>query len=235
MGHGRTVRRRGISAMAGVLLAGSLALAACGSDDVDDDAAATTTALTGSTSATAPSGAVDPSAPASGAPVAPGDPSAPAPADPGGQDNPDPAAPPAPGDGDAPAGPDAPVDPAAPDPGAVPAGGEDAQQITDLIKGLNGDIPVADFMQYTIDHSCTAYLDARGGREVQQKQIDAIRENAGGATQGAMANNVTDVTDITVTGDSATATASGTIQGEEASEPVQLQRENGAWTLCPAA
>lgn len=213
--------------MAGVLLAGSLALAACGSDD-NDAATDTSAAVTGTATSAAqgsgsaaPSGALDPLTSA-----APGDPSAPA----------DPADPAASGDPAAPADPADPAAPAAPgDPAAAPSG-DDAQQITDLIKGLNGDMTVADFMQYTVDHSCTSYLDAKGGRDAQQQQIDALRESAGDATQGNMANDVTDVTDISVNGDSATATARGTIQGEtDASQPVQLQRENGAWTICPAA
>ncbi|AGP30616.1 hypothetical protein A606_04835 [Corynebacterium terpenotabidum Y-11] len=110
---------------------------------------------------------------------------------------------------------------------------EDATQITDLTKGLNGDMTMADYMQYNLDHQCSAYIDSRGGRDSIQSDIDAMRQENQMVSDLGLVYNITDVTDIRVSGDNATATVSGTVGDQASTETVTYLRENGAWTICP--
>lgn len=223
MGYGRRGRTvqgtRGgrLATVAGVVLAGALALTACGSDD--GDAADGTDAVTSTASAsTSVSGATGAQAPGDSTSV---DPSAAA-------------------DPEAPGGEDAAGAPAESDPAAAPsaggaASGEDAAQITDLTTGLNGDMLMSEFYQYTLDHYCTGYIDAKGGRENMQATIDSMRGDDKLLSEAGTVANITDVSDIRVDGDHATANVSGTLNDQQNSAQMQYLRENGAWTICPAA
>lgn len=215
--HGRRAFSRRTTAFAGILLTGALALTACGSDDKDDTAAVSGAAAPGSvTAAATPSGGTSPAGmSASGVPGTSGS------GDGASGENPDGAAP---ADNPQEGGQE-----------GTPASDDDAAQITELTKGINGDMLMADYMQYNFDHSCSAYVNARGGRDKAQVEIDGLREKNQKVSDVNAVVNITDVTDIRVTGDTATATTSGTVGDQPRTETVNYLRENGAWTICPAA
>lgn len=209
--YGTTARTGRIATVAGMLLVGSLTLTACGSDD--DEAGSSTPASTGAGSAVSTASATGGATDVTGSPAS-------------STDGPDHRSDPE-HSGEA-------ADPAAPG-GGIPAAGDDAAQIIALTTGLNGAVTVADSMQYTLDHSCSSYIERQGGHDAVQQQVDMMRQNDVDLAEAGGANEVTEVTDIRVSGDTATATAVGTIQGQPRSETVTYQRENGAWVLCPAA
>jgi hypothetical protein len=200
-------------AVAGVVLAGALVLTACGSDDGDDEE--TTTSVSTSATTAAPESA-DPSA------------------DPEASENP----------GDSEAGaegegapdPEAPADPAAEGEGGAPASGDDQTQISDIARGMSGDKLMSDNYQYMLDNYCSAFIDQQGGREAIQTTIDGLRgDNDQLLSETDSVVDVTDVRDVRVDGDTATAFIVGTVGGQDASSTQNYLREDGAWKICPVA
>lgn len=112
---------------------------------------------------------------------------------------------------------------------------DDVAEITALANGLVGDMPVADFFQYNMDHFCSSYINNKVDRENFQTEIDRMRSENKMLSEVATVVTVTDVTDIKVSGDNATATVVGTLDGHERSDPAEFLRENGTWTICPAS
>lgn len=223
-GPARRLRRATLAAVA----AGSLVLAACGSDDDSDSSADSSAAGTAHSSATASHGAGSSAAATSGAPASgsekpgkPGDPSEPGrPGDPG-----HPGADPQHPDGG---------DGARPDGGApAPAAdGDDAAAITAVVRGMADQRSQADFDQYTLDNYCAAYIDSRGGRDALQGEVDRTRADDHDVNAQI---TVDSVDDIRVDGDHATAVTNGTVNGQPSSSPATYQREDGAWKICPTA
>jgi hypothetical protein len=220
-GPARRLRRATLAAVA----AGSLVLAACGSDDDSDSSADSSAAGTAHSSATASHGAGSSAAATSGAPTSgsekPGDPSEPGrPGDPG-----HPGADPQHPDGG---------DGARPDGGApAPAAdGDDAAAITAVVRGMADQRSQADFDQYTLDNYCAAYIDSRGGRDALQGEVDRTRADDHDVNAQI---TVDSVDDIRVDGDHATAVTNGTVNGQPSSSPATYQREDGAWKICPTA
>ncbi len=200
------------AAVVGVILAGTLVLSACGSDDGED--AETSTAPASATTGAQQSG--DPSA--AEHPRNPDDPG-----NPGDPENP----------GDASA-PEAPADPASE--GGGPASGEDEAQISELARGMSGDKLLSETYQYMLDNHCSAFIDAQGGRETIQATIDGLRsDNDQLLSESGGVIEVTDVRDVRVDGDNGSAFIVGTAGGQDASSTQNYLRENGAWKICPAA
>ena len=201
------------AAVAGVVLAGALVLTACGSDDGDDEET-TTSAATSATTA-APESA-DPSA----------DPSA----------SEDPGNPEAGAEGEGAPDPEAPGDPAAPAEGGAPAAGMDVDQISGVARSMSGDKLLSENYQYTLDNYCSAFIDQQGGPESIQMTIDGLRgDNDKRLSETDSVVEVTDVRDVRVDGDTATAFIVGTVGGQDASSTQNYVREDGAWKICPVA
>lgn len=230
--------------LAGVV-ATTLGLAACGSDD-DGDGEDTTAASTSPSSASAESSASSESSePESSAPES---------SEETDQDSEDTDT-----DVDADADAEADADPQADgdgepaeqngdddNPGAQPAAArsvaapeDDAGQIRGVSEGLAGDRKYADYLQYVYDTTCTANIDQQGGRESYQEEIDRAREEdtMWSEVAGGVENipTVHGVNDIAVEGDRATANVDRTMKGNRATEPVVYVREDGAWKTCAGA
>ncbi|MGP5269195.1 hypothetical protein ACTXK0_02095 [Corynebacterium variabile] len=201
------------AAVAGVVLAGALVLTACGSDDGDDEEP-TTSATTSATTAAPES--VDPSA------------------DPAESDSPE--SPEAGAEGEGAPDPEVPADPEAQAEGGGPAAGTDVDQISGVARGVSGDKMLSDNYQYTLDNYCSAFIDQQGGRETIQTTIAGLRgdnDQLLSATDSVV--EVTDVRDVRVDGDTATAFIVGTVGGQDASSTQNYVREDGAWKICPVA
>lgn len=206
------------AAVAGVVLAGALVLTACGSDDGDDEENTTSASVTSasvSTTTAAPESA-DPSA----------DPSA----------SEDPGNPEAGAEGEGTPDPEASGDPAAQAEGGAPAAGTDVDQISGVARSMSGDKLLSETYQYTLDNYCSAYIDQQGGRESIQMTIDGLRgDNDKRLSETDSVVEVTDVRDVRVDGDTATAFIVGTVGGQDASGTQNYLREDGAWKVCPVA
>ncbi|AKK06400.1 hypothetical protein CMUST_10420 [Corynebacterium mustelae] len=115
---------------------------------------------------------------------------------------------------------------------AAPASPEDAAAIEGLVYGLNNGTTLRSYMAYIPDNSCQAALDAHGGREALD--LDKIPDvPMSQVEQFAQAKpHVDNVTDIRVQGDVASASVTGTSDGETTTNTQRFRRENGRWTFC---
>ncbi|WP_145943229.1 hypothetical protein [Corynebacterium glyciniphilum] len=216
--------------LAGVVAA-TLGLAACGSDDADGDAAGSTT----TSSSSAASSSANESTEASEAPEA----------SESAEPDPSESAEPAPDDqpeGDRGEG-EPPADAPAPEPANAPAGnaanGDDAAQITAVARGLGEDKPWGEYQRMVVDTSCRANLDQVGGRDAILQDLGRQSENTMAskvmADQGTTLPVVHGVNDIRVEGDRATANIDAEIAGQRQTTPAVYVREDGQWKTCNAA
>jgi hypothetical protein len=210
--------------LAGVV-ATTLGLVACGSDDADGDSAATST-TSGSSSATATSASESATSEASATSDAP-DPSASAEPAPDDRPEGEPLA-------DAPEPPPADAPPAA---GAA-ANQDDAAEITALVRGFGEDKLYRDYYRYTIDKTCNADLDQMGGREnLQQDNSGELGDKMASEVMSDMYGGLPQihgVNDIRVDGDRATANIDATENGNRKTTPKNYVREDGQWRTCIA-
>ncbi|WP_420100031.1 hypothetical protein [Corynebacterium sp.] len=213
--------------LAGVV-ATTLALAACGSDDADGDSAATST--TSSSSGAASTSAKESTEASDASESARPDASESAEPAPGDQPDGDrnegenPEGAPAPEPADAPAG--------------NPANGDDAAQITALVRGFGEDKIYRDYYRYTIDKTCNADLDQMGGREnLQQDSSGELGDKMASEVMSDMYGGlpvIHGVNDIRVDGDHATANIDATENGNRKTTPKNYVREDGQWRTCIA-
>ncbi|MEJ6548645.1 hypothetical protein PQI66_03710 [Corynebacterium sp. USCH3] len=212
--------------LAGVV-ATTLALAACGSDDADGDSTATSTTSSSSgaastsakesTEASEASESARPDASESAEP-APGD-------QPDGDRN----------EGENPEG--APAPEPANAPAGNPAVGDDAAQITALERGFAEDRTYSEYLRYTYEHTCNADLDQTvGGREAAMQDADANGELGQKRVSEVMGTlpTIHGVNDIRVNGDRATANLDQTMNGNRQTLPKNYVREDGQWRTCIA-
>ncbi|WP_312978129.1 hypothetical protein [Corynebacterium sp.] len=206
--------------LAGVVAA-TLGLAACGSDDADGDAAGSTT----SSSSSAASTSAKKSSEASETPEASES------AEPG----PSESAEPAPDDqqeGDRGEG-----EPPADAPAGNAANGDDAAQITALERGFAEDRPYGEYLKYTYEHTCNADLDQMvGGREAAMQDAEANGELGQKQASEVMGTLpvIHGVNDIRVDGDHATANLDQSMNDNRQTLPKNYVREDGQWRTCIA-
>ncbi|WP_291478600.1 hypothetical protein [Corynebacterium sp.] len=211
--------------LAGVV-ATTLGLAACGSDDADGDSATSTTA---SSSAAATSEKTSTGASESSEASESAAPDADESAEPAPDERPE-------GDGEG----DRPADAPPPAPANAPAGnaanGDDAAQITALEKGFGEDRSYSDYLRYTYEHTCNADLDQAGGRDALMQDAGANGDLAQKPTSEVMGTLpvIHGVNDIRVNGDRATANLDQTMNGNRQTLPKNYVRENGQWRTCIA-
>lgn len=214
--------------LAGVVAA-TLGLAACGSDDADGDAADSTT----SSSSSAASTSAKESKGASGASDVPES----------AEPDPSESAEPAPDDqpeGDRGEG-EPPADAPAPEPANAPAGnaanGDDAAQITALERGFGEERPYSEYLKYTYEHTCNADLDQTvGGREAAMQDADAngeLGQKQASEVIGTLPV-IHGVNDIRVDGDHATANLDQSMNDNRQTLPKNYVREDGQWRTCIA-
>lgn len=212
--------------LAGVVAA-TLGLAACGSDDADGDAADSTTSSSSSAASSSAKESTEASEVSESAEPDPSESAEPAPDDQAEGDR---------GEGEPPA--DAP----APEPANAPAGnaanGDDAAQITALVRGFGEDKLYRDYYRYTIDKTCNADLDQMGGREgLQQDNSGELGDKMASEVMSDMYGGLPEihgVNDIRVDGDHATANIDATENGNRKTTPKNYVREDGQWRTCIA-
>lgn len=198
-----------------------LVLTACGSDDKDAPSGAKQISASSSAAKKTdakPEGASEqpkPGEPKPGEPN-PADPNAPAPA-------------PAPGDPNAPA--PAPAPEGQPAPPAGPGNQADVDAIHNLVGGMrNVDQPFGSYLQFALDNSCSAYINAQGGPDLLRSQAQqAPNVPASVLLQGTPSF---DIQNLQINGDEATATVVSTAAGQTQTENNRFLRENGRWTFC---
>ncbi|WP_459612147.1 hypothetical protein [Corynebacterium urogenitale] len=128
-------------------------------------------------------------------------------------------------------------------------GGNDTEAITRLVEGLDdGGNNMQALAYYTLDNSCTAYINSRGGEAQLRSQADGMVDPATGkplnfsdfekmareAGAQVPANmgmaKIQKVENVNVTGDRATAF----VTSEQNATEMQFAREGGQWKICPA-
>lgn len=218
--------------LAGVV-ATTLGLAACGSDEADGDEA-TTSASTSATSAEETTSEAAEDTEESEVPES---------EEPDDDESAQPEDGPAP-EGDADQDDDAEVgaqgDEPAPDHGdpAPAAAPDDAAEITALVEGFGEDKPYSEYYRYTIATTCNADLDQRGGRE-------ALLQDDGDGQGNEMASEVMSgvygglpvihgVNDINVDDGRASANIDQTENNERSTIPMNFVHEEGEWRHCVA-
>jgi pyruvate/2-oxoglutarate dehydrogenase complex dihydrolipoamide acyltransferase (E2) component len=211
--------------LAGVV-ATTLGLAACGSDDADGDSAATSTTA-GSSSAAATSEKTSTEASETSETAASSEaPDPGASAEPAPEDRPE-GEPPAP----------APADPA-PAAGA-PANQDDAAEIDAVARGLGEDKPWGEYQRTVFDTSCRANLDQVGGKEALLQDLERQPQDTMASKvmsdMGTSLPVVHGVNDIHVEGDRATANVDAEMNGKRQTTPVVYVREDGQWKTCSGA
>lgn len=225
-GQARRLRRATLAAVT----AGSLVLVACGSDDDSDRSTASAAAQSGAAGSTGASASGAAGSTAASGSEAPGDPSdAEHPGeDPAASEHRDG------GDNGDTEGDDRGGDGGGSREGGAraAASGDDAAQITGVVRGMADQQTQADFNQYTLDNYCAAYIDGHGGRDALQGEVDRLRTDNREVDARVMVDSVDD---IRVDGDRATAVTNGTVNGEPSSSSATYQREDGAWKICPTA
>lgn len=120
--------------------------------------------------------------------------------------------------------------------GAPPAaGGNDSQQITALVQGMSKQRSAYDFLNYSLAHSCRAYINSQGGEKTIRSNNDAIKAMGPEGNKAIPVPAVKSVDNIKVNGDRATATVTASYANKAPqTEPMSFARENGKWTLCPS-
>lgn len=120
--------------------------------------------------------------------------------------------------------------------GAPPAaGGNDSQQITELVQGMSKQRSAYDFLNYSLAHSCRAYINSQGGEKTIRSNNDAIKAMGPEGNKAIPVPAVKSVDNIKVNGDRATATVTASYANKAPqTEPMSFARENGKWTLCPS-
>lgn len=210
--------------LAGVVAA-TLGLAACGSDDADGDAAGSTTSSSSSaasTSAKKSSEASETPESSESAEPGPSESAEPAPDDQQEGDR---------GEGEPPAG------NAANAPAGNAANGDDAAQITALERGFAEDRPYGEYLKYTYEHTCNADLDQMvGGREAAMQDAEANGELGQKQASEVMGTLpvIHGVNDIRVDGDHATANLDQSMNDNRQTLPKNYVREDGQWRTCIA-
>lgn len=134
----------------------------------------------------------------------------------------------------------------------APAGGgnaADKEAITNLVNGMDdGGNNMQALAYYTLDNSCTAYINAKGGEAQLRSEAKQMVNPANGAPltftdfekmarQAGMQvpNNmgmakIQKVENINVNGDNATAF----VTSDQNAAEMQFAREGGQWKICPA-
>ncbi|MBC3185260.1 hypothetical protein H7347_01490 [Corynebacterium sp. zg-331] len=226
-----------VKALIAAAVAAPLVLSGCGKEAeeaTEASSAATSTTAPASQTTTAPPA---PANTASAVPAAPPQPSAPAapspkPAPPAGAQAEQNNTQPAPGQSAPQDNNDLPITTVAPIPGGQPASGQDAEAIRALVTGFNDETSMRRKMEYLPQHTCSRVIQENGGPEAFD--FSAIPDvNLAEMPGGEQYNSsVTEVRDIVVDGDQASATVVATSNNGPSEATQRFSRENGAWTFC---
>ncbi|WPF65397.1 MULTISPECIES: hypothetical protein [unclassified Corynebacterium] len=125
-----------------------------------------------------------------------------------------------------------PIATVAPIPGGQPANGQDAEAIRTLVTGFNNETSMRRKMEYLPQHTCSRVIQENGGPEAFDFSAipDVNLNDMPGGEQ--YDSSVTEVRDIMVDGDQASATVVATSNGAPSEATQRFTRENGAWTFC---
>lgn len=121
--------------------------------------------------------------------------------------------------------------PQAPVDNGSPASAADAQAITDLVMGINQATTLRSYLSYLPDHLCDSQIEANGGRQAfDVSQIEDVPlTSIPGLESGA---NVDSVSDIMVSGNTASASVTATAGGNTTTETQRFLNEGGTWKFC---
>lgn len=114
------------------------------------------------------------------------------------------------------------------------ANGGDTQAITTLVQGMGKQRSAYDFLNYSLNNSCKAYIDSQGGEKTIRSNNDTIKAMGPEGNKAIPVPKISSVKEVNVNGDRATArvTASYGTKAPQ-TESMSFARENGKWTLCP--
>ncbi|KQB85264.1 hypothetical protein [Corynebacterium oculi] len=125
-----------------------------------------------------------------------------------------------------------PIATVAPIPGGQPANDQDAEAIRTLVTGFNNETSMRRKMEYLPQHTCSRVIQENGGPEVFDFSAipDVNLNDMPGGEQ--YDSSVTEVRDIVVDSDQASATVVATSNNGPSEATQRFTRENGAWTFC---
>lgn len=119
-----------------------------------------------------------------------------------------------------------------PIPGGQPANGQDSEAIRTLVTGFNNEKSMRRKMEYLPAHTCSRVIQENGGPEAFDFSAipDVNLDEMPGGEQ--YDSTVTEVRDIVVDGDQASATVVATTNNSPSEATQRFSRENGQWTFC---
>ncbi|WKD59027.1 hypothetical protein [Corynebacterium caspium] len=112
-----------------------------------------------------------------------------------------------------------------------PANQADAEQIRNLISGLNKQTTLRGLYNYITDNSCKPILDANGGAEALRARSNEVAD-ALITDSGIDWRLGTAVDDIQTKGQDASANVTSTVNGAPTTQVMRFTREGNSWKMC---
>ena len=117
--------------------------------------------------------------------------------------------------------------------GGQPASPEDAKSIEGVVRGITAETTLRSYMGYIPQHTCKKVLDENGGeKSLDLGQIPDVPLDSYPAFKKAKPT-IDSVTDIKVSGDTASAQVTASTESEGQTVATQrFAKENGKWVFC---
>ena len=117
--------------------------------------------------------------------------------------------------------------------GGQPASPEDAKSIEGVVRGITAETTLRSYMGYIPQHTCKKVLDENGGeKSLDLGQIPDVPLDSYPDFKKAKPT-IDSVTDIKVSGDTASAQVTASTEAEGQTVATQrFAKENGKWVFC---
>ncbi len=117
--------------------------------------------------------------------------------------------------------------------GGQPASPEDAKSIEGVVRGITAETTLRSYMGYIPQHTCKKVLDENGGeKSLDLGQIPDVPLDSYPDFKKAKPT-IDSVTDIKVSGDTASAQVTASTESEGQTVATQrFAKENGKWVFC---